>query len=179
MPWWLTVIIVIETLPMFLGPLFALNNPAFLGGPEATAVGFATWLYTARNFAVGIAFVVAYLLRNAPPLQPRVEVPQAEGALPSRQGAALERLDRRDEDDDLRAGGHGLRRRLPPEKCDYAIYFDTHQVADRPSRWPRLLAVWNGEQRDKTDGDICHWVLHTGDDRLTLSLEANDELYCD
>ena len=68
MPWWLTVIIVIETLPMFLGPLFALNNPAFLGGPEATAVGFATWLYTARNYAVGIAFVVAYLLRSAPML---------------------------------------------------------------------------------------------------------------
>ena len=68
MPRWLTVIIVIETLPMFLGPLFALNNPAFLGGPEATAVGFATWLYTARNFAVGIASVVAYLLRNAPML---------------------------------------------------------------------------------------------------------------
>ena len=68
MPWWLTVIIVIETLPMFLGPLFALNNPASLGGPEATAVGFATWLYTARNFAVGMAFVVAYLLRSAPML---------------------------------------------------------------------------------------------------------------
>jgi len=68
MPWWLTVIIVIETLPMFLGPLFALNNPAFLGGPEATASGFATWLYTARNFAVGSAFVVAYLLRSAPML---------------------------------------------------------------------------------------------------------------
>ena len=68
MPWWLTVIIVIETLPMFLGPVFALNNPAFLGGPEATEVGFATWLYTARNFAVGIAFVVAYLLRSAPML---------------------------------------------------------------------------------------------------------------
>ena len=68
MPRWLTVIIVIETLPMFLGPLFALNNPAFLGGPEATAVGFATWLYTARNFAVGMAFVVAYLLRSAPML---------------------------------------------------------------------------------------------------------------
>ena len=30
MPWWLTAIIVIETLPMFLGPIFALNNPAFL-----------------------------------------------------------------------------------------------------------------------------------------------------
>ena len=68
MPWWLTVIIVIETLPMLLGPIFALNNPAFLGGLEATEVGFATWLYTARNFAVGIAFVVAYLLRSAPML---------------------------------------------------------------------------------------------------------------
>ena len=68
MTWWLTVIIVIETLPMFLGPLFALNNPPFLGGPEATEVGFATWLYTARNFAVGIAFVVAYLVRSAPML---------------------------------------------------------------------------------------------------------------
>lgn len=67
-PWWLTVIIVIETFPMFLGPLFALNNPPFLEGPEATEVGFATWLYTARNFAVGIAFVVAYLLRSAPML---------------------------------------------------------------------------------------------------------------
>ena len=35
---------------------------------RATEVGFATWLYTARNFAVGIAFVVAYLLRSAPML---------------------------------------------------------------------------------------------------------------
>jgi len=68
MPWWLTVIIVIETLPMFLGPIGALNNPAFLGGPDATTVGFAAWLYAARNFAVGIAFVVAYLLRSAPML---------------------------------------------------------------------------------------------------------------
>ena len=68
MPWWLTVIIFIETLPMFLGPIFALNNPAFLGGPEAIEVSFATWLYTARNFAVGIALIVAYLLRSAPML---------------------------------------------------------------------------------------------------------------
>ena len=68
MPWWLTLIIVIETLPMFLGPLGALNNPAFLGGPEATTAGFAAWLYAARNFAVGIAFVVAFFLRSAPML---------------------------------------------------------------------------------------------------------------
>ena len=45
-------------------------------------------------------------------------------------------------------------------------------VADRPSRWPRLLAVWNRQ----TDGDICYWVLHTGADRLTLLVERNDDL---
>ena len=67
-PWWLTLIIVIETLPMFLGPVAALNNPTFMGGPGATEVGFSTWIYTARNIAVGIAFIVAYLLRNAPML---------------------------------------------------------------------------------------------------------------
>ena len=67
-PWWLTLIIVIETLPMFLGPIVALNYPVFMGGPDATEVGFSAWIYTARNIAVGIAFIVAYLLRNAPML---------------------------------------------------------------------------------------------------------------
>ena len=67
-PWWLTLIIVIETLPMFLGPVAALNNPTFMGGLGATEVGFSTWIYAARNVAVGIAFIVAYLLRNAPML---------------------------------------------------------------------------------------------------------------
>ena len=67
-PWWLTLIIVIETLPMFLGPIAALNNPTFMGGSGATEVGFSAWIYTARNIAVGVAFIVAYLLRNAPML---------------------------------------------------------------------------------------------------------------
>ena len=67
-PWWLTLIIVIETLPMFLGPIAALNNPAFMGGPGATEIGFSAWIYTARNVAVGVAFIAAYLLRNAPML---------------------------------------------------------------------------------------------------------------
>lgn len=67
-PWWLTLIIVIETLPMFLGPIAALNNPTFMGGPGATEVGFSAWIYTARNVAVGVAFIVAYRLRNAPML---------------------------------------------------------------------------------------------------------------
>jgi hypothetical protein len=67
-PWWLTLIIVIETLPMFLGPIAALNNPTFMGGVGATEIEFSAWIYTARNVAVGIAFIVAYLLRNAPML---------------------------------------------------------------------------------------------------------------
>ena len=67
-PWWLSVIIVIEILPMFLGPLFALTNPRFIGGPEATAIGFAALLYSARNISVGIAFIVAFLLKNGPML---------------------------------------------------------------------------------------------------------------
>ena len=67
-PWWLAVIIVIEILPMFLGPLFALTNPRFIGGPEATTIGFAALLYSARNISVGIAFIVAFLLKNGPML---------------------------------------------------------------------------------------------------------------
>ena len=67
-PRWLAVIIVIEILPMFLGPLFALTNPRFIGGPEATTIGFAALLYSARNISVGIAFIVAFLLKNGPML---------------------------------------------------------------------------------------------------------------
>ncbi len=67
-PVWLWVIIVLETLPMFIGPYVALSRPEFLGGPEAEAINQATYIYLARNVAVGIAFVVAAYLRNAPML---------------------------------------------------------------------------------------------------------------
>lgn len=67
-PYWLTAIIIIETLPMFFGPLFALTNPRFIGGPEATAIGFAALLYAARNIAVGLAFIIAFFLKNGPML---------------------------------------------------------------------------------------------------------------
>ncbi|MGB0343443.1 MAG: hypothetical protein ACPGGG_08410 [Parvibaculales bacterium] len=63
-PWWLTAIIIIEILPMFLGPLFALTNPRFIGGPDATSIGFAAHLYAARNIAVGLAFIAAFILKN-------------------------------------------------------------------------------------------------------------------
>jgi hypothetical protein len=65
LPVWLTIIIVIETLPMFMGPLLALLNPAAMPGfntlPDPTGMA---WLYSARNLAVGIAFLVAFALKN-------------------------------------------------------------------------------------------------------------------
>jgi hypothetical protein len=65
LPVWLTVIIVIETLPMFLGPLLALLRPdSFPGLDQLPDPGFVAWLYAARNLAVGIAFLVALALKN-------------------------------------------------------------------------------------------------------------------
>ncbi len=67
-PWWLTVIIILETLPMFLGPFGAVRNPVFLGGPEAESLNQATFIYLARNLAVGLAFIIAFFLKNGPML---------------------------------------------------------------------------------------------------------------
>jgi hypothetical protein len=65
LPVWLTVIIIIETLPMFMGPLLALLRPdSFPGLDQLADPGFVAWLYAARNFAVGIAFLVAFALKN-------------------------------------------------------------------------------------------------------------------
>ena len=68
MPWWLIVIVVIEVLPMFAGPYVALTRPAFMGGPEAETINQAAHIYAARNFAVGLALILAAVLRNAPML---------------------------------------------------------------------------------------------------------------
>lgn len=65
LPWWLVVIIVLETLPMFLGPVAAFNLPGFMGGKGAEELNQATYIYTARNVAVGIALLLAWWLRNA------------------------------------------------------------------------------------------------------------------
>ena len=67
-PWWLTVIIILEMLPMFLGPFGAARNPEFLGGPGAESLNQATFIYLARNVAVGLAFLVAFILKNGPML---------------------------------------------------------------------------------------------------------------
>jgi hypothetical protein len=31
-PLWLTLIVILETLPMFIGPYVAITNPGFMGG---------------------------------------------------------------------------------------------------------------------------------------------------
>lgn len=67
-PWWFTAILIIEALPLFLGPFFAPTNPRFVGGAQATAIGLAAILYAARNLAVGLAFVLASVLKSGPML---------------------------------------------------------------------------------------------------------------
>ena len=68
LPWWLIVIIVLETLPMFLGPYAAVTRPAFMGGPEAETINQAAFIYSIRNLAVGVALILATALRSAPML---------------------------------------------------------------------------------------------------------------
>ena len=68
LPWWLIVIIVLETLPMFLGPYIAVTRPAFMGGPEAEVINQAAYIYSIRNIAVGIALILATIWRSAPML---------------------------------------------------------------------------------------------------------------
>lgn len=66
-PIWLTVIIVIETLPMFLGPLVAVFNPSAMPVPGMAKLPEPldlALLYSARNLAVGIAFIIAYILKD-------------------------------------------------------------------------------------------------------------------
>ena len=64
-PIWLTLIIIIETLPMFIGPLLAIFNPSGMPGlaklPEPLGLAL---LYSARNLAVGIAFIIAFILKD-------------------------------------------------------------------------------------------------------------------
>ena len=53
---------------MFLGPYLALSDPTFLGSSDASSTILADWIYTARNLAVGFAFILAYYLKSAPML---------------------------------------------------------------------------------------------------------------
>ncbi len=67
-PWWLSLIIFMEVWPMFVGPYLALTDPTFFGTPESTTTILGDWIYTARNLAVGVAFIIAYYLKSAPML---------------------------------------------------------------------------------------------------------------
>ena len=67
-PWWLWIICIILMLPLFLGPLGAITNPKLMGGPEAETITYAAYFYAARNFAAGLAFIVALWFRSAPML---------------------------------------------------------------------------------------------------------------
>ena len=64
-PWWLSLIIFMEVWPMFVGPYLALTDPTFFGTPESTSTILGDWIYTARNLAVGVAFIIAYYLKSA------------------------------------------------------------------------------------------------------------------
>ncbi len=64
-PWWLSLIIFMEVWPMFVGPYLALTDPTFFGTPESTTTILGDWIYTARNLAVGVAFIIAYYLKSA------------------------------------------------------------------------------------------------------------------
>ena len=68
LPWWLTLIVIIETLPMIFGPVVALSFPPMLGGPGAEEINQAAFIYAARNLAVGLAFIIAFALKNGPML---------------------------------------------------------------------------------------------------------------
>ncbi len=67
-PWWLTIIIILETLPMFIGPYVALTFPPFMGGAGAEEINQAAFIYAARNLAVGFGFIIAFVLGSAPML---------------------------------------------------------------------------------------------------------------
>lgn len=54
--------------PMFVGPVIGILNPSFFDGPEAINISFSSSLYSARNIAVGLAFLGAIYFRNAPML---------------------------------------------------------------------------------------------------------------
>ena len=65
LPIWLTIIVIYETLPMFIGPWVALMKPEAMAlFNSTTGVGPLHWMYAARNIAVGVAFVLAFLLKD-------------------------------------------------------------------------------------------------------------------
>jgi hypothetical protein len=79
LPLWLIVVVIIETLPMFLGPYLAMFIPTAIPGLSGgEQVSFAASIYSARNLAVGVALLVALLALRY--LMQRLSAPQASSA---------------------------------------------------------------------------------------------------
>jgi hypothetical protein len=67
-PWWFSLILFLLVSPMFYGPLIALVNPSFFGGTGETELNLGITLFIARNLAIGLAFLFAIYIKNAPML---------------------------------------------------------------------------------------------------------------
>ena len=66
--WQLSLIFFLLISPMFFGPLIALLNPEFFEGLGDNELSLGSTLFVARNLAIGMAFLFAIYLRNAPML---------------------------------------------------------------------------------------------------------------
>jgi hypothetical protein len=65
-PYWLTIVIIIEALPMFIGPVIAISSPSLIPGfGDVTAPTGPMYLYAIRNLAVGAALLIAFLLKDS------------------------------------------------------------------------------------------------------------------
>ena len=66
--WLLSFILFLLISPMFFGPLIALLNPEFFEGVGDKELSLGSTLFVARNLAIGLAFIFAIYMRNAPML---------------------------------------------------------------------------------------------------------------
>ena len=66
--WQLSLILFLLISPMFFGPLIAILNPEFFEGLGDNELSLGSTLFVARNLAIGMAFLFAIYLRNAPML---------------------------------------------------------------------------------------------------------------
>lgn len=65
LPFWLVLVVIIELLPMFVGPILAIFAPTAVPGLSGgETFSFAASIYSARNLAVGTALLVALWLKN-------------------------------------------------------------------------------------------------------------------
>ncbi len=66
--WQLSLILFLLISPMFFGPLIAILNPEFFEGLGDNDLSLGSTLFVARNLAIGLAFLFAIFMRNAPML---------------------------------------------------------------------------------------------------------------